>query len=329
MNEPLRPPAPPDRPIIATVTLNPAFDRTLYLPTFRMDTLNRVERVTLQASGKGVNVARALARLGVPTICLGIVAGDAGHALQTHLVREGLATNFVEADSTGETRTNITLVVAGRRIETKINEPGPTVTTATLDQLAARVAAVARQAFVVVFSGSLPPGAPADTYARLIDVAQTAGALAVLDADGEPLRLGLAARPFLIKPNQREAERLLGRPLTQVRQVIDAASELTRSGTVVLVTLGGRGAVLATRPSGRTAGADCWRISTPRVRVINTVGAGDAFLAGFLAGVYRGIGAADALRLATESAWHHLGAGIPSSATALRVRYFPSALLRS
>lgn len=328
MNEPLLPPPPPERPIVATVTLNPAFDRTLHLPSFRMDALNRAKRVTLQASGKGVNVARALARLGVPTICLGIIAGDAGRALQAHLVREGLATNFVEADSTGETRTNITLVVDGRRIETKINEPGPTVDAAALDQLAARLAAMARQAFAVVFSGSLPPGAPADAYARLIDVAQQAGALAVLDADGEPLRLGLEARPFLIKPNQRETEQLIGRPLKSIREVVDAANDLARSGTVVLITLGGRGAVLATPPGHATTATGCWRISTPKIRAVNTVGAGDAFLAGSLAGVYRGVGIADALRQAARAAQQHL-TGEASSPPSVRVRYFPSALLRS
>ena len=297
-HQPLIPLPPPERRCIATVTLNPAFDRTLSLPAFRPNALNRAERVTLQASGKGVNVARTLAALGVPTLCLGIVAGESGRMFRAWLDREGLPTDFVEA-SNGETRTNLTLLVAGRRTEIKVNEPGPVVVPAVLDRLATQVTAAARRSYIVVFSGSLPPGAPADIYRHLILVAQEAGALAVLDAEGEPLRHGLAARPFLVKPNRHEAEQLLGRRLRTIRAAAEATNELAQTGTTVLLTLGSRGALLAT-PTAR------WHVSAPHVRANNTVGAGDAFLAGFLASLYQGYPTTEAIQRAASVALRHL-----------------------
>jgi 1-phosphofructokinase family hexose kinase len=148
---------------------------------------------------------------------------------------------------------------------------------------------------VLVLAGSLPSGAPADIYAQLTRIARQRGAKVFLDADGEPLRLGLAAGPSIIKPNVEEAERVLDRPLPDEAAILAGARELVGRGVeTVIVSMGGRGAVCAQR-------ARAWRIHPPEVKRLSTVGSGDAMVAGIAVALARGDDLAGALALGTAA----------------------------
>ncbi|MBB1154031.1 1-phosphofructokinase [Amycolatopsis dendrobii] len=259
--------------MIVTVTPNPSLDRTAQLSELRRGEVLRASRVRLDPGGKGVNVSRALAAAGSPTVALLPAGGPVGERLADLLAPEGVP--VVAVPIAGTTRSNITLVEADGTT-TKINEPGPEISPAELAVLEQRTAELAARAEWVVCCGSLPAGVPDDFYAQLGKLARDAGAKVAVDSSGAPLAAALAAGPDLIKPNLDELAELAGRPLTQLGDVVEVCRALVADGVgAVLVSLGARGAVLVDETETRHA-------LGPLVAVRSTVGAGDAALAGFL-----------------------------------------------
>jgi len=265
--------------MIYTVTLNPALDRELTIPAFVFDSVLRAARSTVDAGGKGFNVSRALAALGVPSCALGFVGGMTGQTLAVMLSRMGIATDFVWI--AGETRTNISIVAGEEGRYLKVNESGPAISAEEQATLLNRVRALARPGDWWALAGSLSPGVAADFYARLIESIQGAGARAILDTSGEPLRLGCAAGVWLVKPNLVEAGQITGLALTPERaaEAIPAIHGLGAGH--VLLSMGRAGALLS---DGKRA----WRLHAPEVGERNPIGAGDALVAGLLAGLSRG-----------------------------------------
>ncbi len=260
--------------MIYTVTLNPALDRTLTVPCLHLGELNRARGVRLDLSGKGVNVSLLLRRLDVSSRIIGFLAGGTGRAIQDGLTAEGFETIFIEV--AGETRQNITIVDEATGAYTKVNEPGATVGPADLAAMRALIGRSAAAGDLWVFSGSLPPGAPPDFYAQLITTVQERGARAFLDSSGEALRLGLAARPYAIKPNSEEAGEALGCPVVSDEEHLTAARRLQAGGTrLVCLTRGAHGLVLA---------LDDALLLAPPLPIIlaSPIGAGDATLAGLV-----------------------------------------------
>lgn len=278
--------------MIATVTLNPAVDRTLVVPGFALGGTNRVHDEHVDAGGKGINVARVARRLGCPVIATGFLAGARGRSITQALSDDGILTDFVEL--AGETRVNLKVVDPLSGSQTEINEPGVPVEKAQLDVVIRRVDALARRCSVVVLSGSLPPGVPLDTYARLIALARRSGARTILDAAGPALAHGVLAGPDLVKPNRAEAEELLAMRLESDGDLMRAARALLERGSrAVAISLGAAGAVLMTGEDG------VWRARPPAFRATSTVGAGDAMVAGFACAFLRHYPWREALRLAT------------------------------
>jgi len=277
--------------VILTVTLNPSLDRTLHLPSVAWGAVNRATRSTLDLSGKGVNISVALRQMGHRSIIMGLAAGAMGRVLVEGLCARGYTCTFVEI--AGETRSNITVIEDSTGRSMKLNEPGPTATPQALEMLAEGLQASASAGDLVALAGSLPPGAPPDTYARLIEVAHARGALVALDTSGTALAAGCRAGPDLIKPNEHEAAELLGHPVGQ-----DLHAELQALRALgprrVLLTLGACGAAYAD-----DTGA--WRAAPPPVREINNVGAGDAALAGALAAWAEGEPPPDLVRRAVAA----------------------------
>jgi 1-phosphofructokinase family hexose kinase len=274
---------------VITVTPNPALDRTLRVDELSFDGIARVQGVQENPGGKGINVSRVLRQFGCPTAALGFLGGSTGRFLA-----EAVATLATEADFItvpGETRTNLTVTDGEREI--KVNELGPSVPLYAVDALIARVRQRARESSAVVLAGSLPPGVPVDFYAELIRIIRDEGSKPVLDTAGPPLAHGVAAGPYLIKPNRREAEALLGIPLDTDDALREAVRRLSGYGIpVVALSLGADGAVCA-------AGGMVWRAEVPSVAVLSTVGSGDAFLACLLLALLGGAGPSTALRLGT------------------------------
>lgn len=267
--------------MIFTVTPNPVLDRTLTVPEIVFDEMTRALSVREDWGGKGFNVLRALQALGVAGEALGFVGGVAGQKLVAGLRSLGISSDLTLI--AGETRTNIMIAEAGSARYIKVDETGPALSEAEIAALFERVRAKVRAGDWWALCGSLPPGAPLDFYARLIDLIQGQGARALLDASGEPLRLGLAARPYLVKPNAIEAAELTG---AVVRSEVEArrASEafLAMGAQRVALSLGAGGLLWAT-PEAQA------RARPPQVRVKNPTGAGDALLAGVLRALAEGL----------------------------------------
>ena len=230
--------------MIYTVTLNPALDKTVEIPDFVPGRVNRITALRTDPGGKGLNVSKVIAKLGGDSEAFVLLGGSAGRAVATAL--EGLGVRCHIAWGEGETRTNLKIVDPVRRINTDINETGFAVPPALTDGLLDRLTAALRPGDIVVLAGSLPPGAPADTYATWITRCKAAGARVFLDADGAALAEGLRAKPFLVKPNDEELSRLLGRELRGVPALADAARQLVATGVEnVVVSMGGAGAIYA------------------------------------------------------------------------------------
>lgn len=257
--------------MIVTLTLNPSLDRTIEIDELARGELTRATGTRLDPGGKGVNVARALAAHGIPTRAVLPVGGSDGSLLADFLVKEGIDVRAVPV--AGHTRSNVSIVEPDGTV-TKLNEPGPSLSSDDLAEVVAMTVAAAKNADWVVASGSLPPGVATDFYASL--GAQLDVPLAV-DTSGPALAASLAGKPGLVKPNRAELAEATGCQIDTLGDAINAAAQLrTRGAGVVLVSLGADGAALI-NDSGVRYG------ESPVDRGRSSVGAGDAMLAGFLA----------------------------------------------
>lgn len=285
--------------MIVTVTPNPSVDRTYEIPALAAGEINRAARVHQEPSGKGVNVTRALAVNGVPSLAVLPCGGPEGDTLIALLAAEQVGYRAVPIG--GSVRVNITLAEPGGRA-TKINEAGAPLDQDELERLTAEALAAAGPGDWIVCSGSLPPGVPPDYYAHAGQQAHEAGLRFALDTSGDALRAGLAAGPDVIKPNVDELAGVTGTPIMSPGAAIAGARLLLAQGAgSVLVSMGADGALLVS-PDGT------WHASAEAPRVRSTVGAGDALLAGFLAG---GGAGQDALREAVL--WATAAVGVAGS----------------
>ena len=280
---------------IFTVTLNPAIDQTVRIPTLVPGAVHRATGQQVEAGGKGVGVAAVAAALGVPVTATGWLGADNDAVFVAAFAARGIVDGMLRLP--GATRTNIKLADAARGDSTDINLPGLALDAASLAQagqaLLAALEQQVRHGDWVELAGSLPPGAPVDTWEHIARSLSARGAHIVIDTGGAVLLqlLRRLADPLagpvvpvaFVKPNRAELEELAGRPLPTLADVADAASGLCSSHGVrqVVVSLGGEGAVMA------TAGQR-WFAAAPRVTVATTVGAGDALVAGTLAALAQG-----------------------------------------
>jgi 1-phosphofructokinase len=260
--------------VIVTLTPNPSIDRTYETPVLVPGQVHRATRMHQEPSGKGVNVTRALTVNGIPSLAVLPCGGPAGRELASLLDDEKVSYRAVPV--AGPVRINISLTEPGGRT-TKINEPGPALTARELEELTDSALAAAGPGDWLVCSGSLPPGAPRDYYARAGQRAHQAGLRFALDTSGEALAAGLAGAPDVVKPNVGELAEIIGTQITALGQAIAGARELLARGAArVVVSLGPDGAALVT-------GDGAWHACAQPPSVTSTVGAGDALLAGFLA----------------------------------------------
>ncbi len=274
--------------MIITLTLNPGLDRTLTVPRILPDEVLRATKTQLDWGGKGFNVSRALMALGMDSLAMGLVGGTTGRMLERGLGDLGIATDLLQI--AGETRTNIIVIDAFAERHIKVNEPGPAVQQAELAALLDRVRERVRPRDLWVLSGSLPPGVSPAIYAQLIDIIHAGGAKAFLDTSGDPLRLGCAAHPFLVKPNVSETEEMMGRAIDSDTDALQAAAFFLEQGIdLVALSLGAGGLLLS-------SGQEAVRAIPPQVQVWNSVGAGDALLAGITWALERGLPLQDAAR---------------------------------
>jgi 1-phosphofructokinase family hexose kinase len=264
--------------MIYTVTLNPALDRELTVPTLIFDEVLRAAESRVDCGGKGFNVSRMLSALGAPSIALGFAGGHTGEMLRDGLTALGVDTDFVWI--AGETRTNISVVAAGHEHHIKVNEAGPSITADEQAALRARVLERARHGDWWVLAGSLPPGVALTFYADLIRDIQAAGARVLLDTSGAALRHGCAAQPFLAKPNAAEVGELTNISVMSINQALAAAQALSGIPNLV-ISMGAAGALLVHAGHG-------WLATPPAIQQRNPIGAGDSLVAGLVWGLSQG-----------------------------------------
>ncbi|MCW2622136.1 MAG: 1-phosphofructokinase, partial [Frankiales bacterium] len=250
---------------VVTVTPNPSLDHTVEVDALLRGAVLRARGGRIDPGGKGVNVSRALAAHGIPTVAVLPSGGAEGAQLAWLLGEAGVDVTLVPV--AGSVRANVSIVEPDGTV-TKINEPGPTLTPAEVAQLtAATVSATAGSAWVVV-SGSLPPGTPDQLYADLVQAVRRAGGRTAVDTSGPALLRALASRPALIKPNREELEEAVGRKVHTVGEAAAASRELLARGAgAVLASLGADGGVLV-QPDG------AWWGQSPVAAPVSSVGAG-------------------------------------------------------
>lgn len=280
--------------MIFTVTLNPALDKTVEIPSFAIDSVNRITQMRTDPGGKGINVSKVIDKLGSKSIATGILGGGTGKAIQSALKDMGLESSFYFAE--GETRTNLKVVDPQKHTNTDINEPGLTVSEELLNGLLEELLGKLAKDDLVVLSGSLPKGAPKDTYHTWVKACREKDAKVILDADGELLAEGLLASPYLIKPNNHEISRLFGRTLTTPQELEQAARTLMEKHKIakIVVSMGGEGALYVTEEATVYA-------EGLKVPVGSTVGAGDSVVAALAVAEESGMGLEETVRLSTAT----------------------------
>ena len=270
--------------MIITVTLNPALDRTLEVPSFTPGRRHRSLDQRTTPGGKGVNVARALKLLGQPVIATGIIGGATGTRIIEALGDESILSAFVRIRE--ESRTNMAVLDPTTGIHTEINERGPSVTEHELELLEQKLLYLARGASICVFAGSLPRGLEPETYAKLIRSVHKLGVLTVVDTDGEPLKLAVRAEPDVVSPNELEAEELAGHEFGGGSTIAPAPSSRSPARD--------RREAIMTVPDGcyayvrEDAGQTLYRVTIEPLEATSPIGSGDAFLAGYVAARYQG-----------------------------------------
>jgi len=295
--------------VIVTVTMNAALDRTLTVPNFQRGQRHRASQGLTLAGGKGINVARALKRLGLPVVATGLAGGGTGTRIIEKLTSEAILNDFVRIAD--ESRTSTAVVDPTTNTFTEINEWGPRVEAAELEILLEKLHYLSKGAEMVVFAGSLPRGVAEDFYAEAIRDLNRRGVQTALDSEGEPLRLGLEAEPFLVSPNQPEAEAIVGQEFHEEQDFALALDELADLGARSVLLTHGEGCFALVREA--RGAARRYRGVAPRVDAISAVGAGDVLLAGFIAGRLEGGTAEEALRKAIATATAstlEVGAGV-------------------
>jgi 1-phosphofructokinase family hexose kinase len=283
--------------VIVTVTMNAAIDRTLTVPSFQVGHRHRASQGLTLAGGKGINVARALKLLNYPVVATGLAGGRTGTRVVEELTSEAILNDFVRIGD--ESRTSTAVVDPTANTYTEINEWGPHVEPEELDILFEKLRYLSRGADAVVFAGSLPRGVSPSFYGDAIRDLSRRGVRCVLDSEGEPLRLGVEAEPFLVSPNQQETEALVGQELSEQDDFVMALDTVAELGArnVLVSREGGCYALLREQRKPELLYA-----SAPQVEPVSVVGAGDVLLAAFLAGRLEGRTSDDALRLAVAAA---------------------------
>ena len=264
--------------MILTVTLNAAVDKTLRVANLQLGRRHR-RAGHREPGGKGINVARALRALGQPVIATGLAGGRAGAMIVEDLTAGGILNEFVKIADESRSST-IVLDPAGTQVATEVVEYGPIVRPDELEAFWSSYCYLLGGSEAVVLAGSLPRDVPEDWYATALREARRQRVFAVLDSEGEPLRLGLAGEPDLVVPNQLEAEELVGFEFEATQDYVLALEQIVEMGARGVIITRDDGALALVRESGKSL---FLRATVPLLEVVSPVGAGDALLAGLLA----------------------------------------------
>lgn len=259
--------------MILTVTLNPTVNKTYTAGELITGHVNKMRTVMSSAGGKGINVAKVLRQYNIPVCATGFLGGHGGDFIENDLKERKVTCQFVRVH--GETGSSMS-ILADNGYATEIVEPGPEIKEEQFQEFLTQYENLLSFCEIVVLSGSVADGMPEDAYTVLIEKARMRGIKTLLDTSGESLRSGIAAKPYLVKPNLKELEYLVGHKLSNREAVIEAALTVHQSGIAhVIVSMGKKGLISV------SSGGYVYFAKAGRVPVLNTVGCGDCVVAAY------------------------------------------------
>ena len=260
--------------MIYTITFNPALDYISQVENFKIGKINRTKTEKILPGGKGLNVSTVLKNLGIESTALGFIAGFTGKELKRNIEEKGIKTDFIKVEK-GITRINVKI---SSNEETALNGNGPEITEEDINKLLEKIEKITKEDMVIL-AGNIPRCINNDIYEIICKTLERNNVTFVVDATKELLMNVLKFKPFLIKPNKEELEETFNEKIESKEEIIEHAKKLQKMGAQnVLVSLGGDGAILVTNENKE------YFINAPKGKVLNTVGAGDSMVAGFIAG---------------------------------------------
>ena len=258
--------------LIATITLNPSLDQHITVDGLVLDGTNRWSRLHRYSGGKGIDVSRAIYEMGGRTVAYGFIGGPVGRAVEILLDEEEVPFSFTPIHR--ETRTNFIITDSKTAKQTRIDAPGPHITKDEFERFQRKMRRIRPSPDLIVMGGSLPPGIPPNVYYSIIIEAKTFGVRTILDSEGQWLAEGIKAQPYLVKPNVKEAEGLLGRKLADEDAIIKGALDIVDMGVEIAVISRGKDGIIAATDKEVISAVP------PEVKVKSAVGAGDCTIAG-------------------------------------------------
>lgn len=265
--------------MIATITLNPSIDQHIVVENLVKDDANRAKAVFREPGGKGLNVSKVVKELGGKTCAWALVGGLPGEFWKYLAGKAHIP--LVTVPVPGDTRINTIVMDLKDHTETRISAPGPVIPRRCVRSMLEKLLRCKPKPFLWALGGSLSRAMPPSTYREIVAVLQRNGTRCILDTDNEALKMGIEAKPFMVKPNEYEMQRLMNVDLRTIPQYLKAARCLVAKGVeVVVVSLGKRGALFVTAK-------DAFHVTTPPVSVKSKVGAGDSLIGGFAVGLLR------------------------------------------
>ncbi|QXM05565.1 1-phosphofructokinase family hexose kinase [Crassaminicella indica] len=281
--------------MITTVTLNPAIDRAYVINDFKPNKKYHldIDEVKITAGGKGLNVARVAAILGEKVNATGLLGGYSGKFIQEELDKLNISTSFVPINKASRIFTAI--VDPLNNTETIVAEKGPVVTKRELNAFVKEFVKILKYSEIIVAAGSVPKGLPKTIYGDMVKIARDNNVKMIIDASGSYLEEAIKARPFMIKPNLEELEELVGYQLDSEYKIVFECKHICKQGIeVVGISMGEAGAIFVTKDGA-------YKVCAPKVSQINSVGCGDAFVAGFAVSIYRKNTLEEAFRMAVAT----------------------------
>lgn len=278
--------------MILTVTLNASLDKAYIVSDFETGNVIRVKDVVCTAGGKGLNVARVVKALDEDVLATGFLGGYQGKFIAEKLDDENICHEFVNVK--GETRSCLNIIDTSTGKHTELLEPGPKVFKDEIQNFITLYEKLVKRSSIVTLSGSVPRGVDTSIYKKLIIIAKNSNKKVILDTSDKLLIEGLKACPTMIKPNRSEAESILKKKLESTKEVAEAARRLLSKGPeIVAISIGSKGVVVATCDNVLLA-------KPPNITAKNTVGCGDAMIAGFAVGFKKGLDIKKSTQLAVS-----------------------------
>jgi tagatose 6-phosphate kinase len=265
--------------MILSVTMNPSQDKVYIVNDFSIQNVHRTNEYTATAGGKGLNVARVVKSLDKDIVATGLLGGLSGTFIDNSLKEYQIKNEFVKIS--GETRTCINIIDHKNTTTTEILEAGPEIKKSEIKRFINRYKKLVKKADIITLSGSLPRGLNNNFYFELIDHAKKLDKKVILDTSGQYLKEGIKGKPFMVKPNEDEIKELFGEKYKKPSDYTSALEKLKELGIKLpIITLGKNGAVGMIRDK-------YYHFKLPEIEVVNTVGSGDAFVAGCAVGLQK------------------------------------------